>query len=490
MRKKELPDAPVLLVQSGYDRQVTRDPTSEPAVGLGGLAAYCAAKGISADIFDFQVQSQQEFDSRVRHPALKLIGFSAATHQVYRAAKLAADVREKCPGVVTLLGGMHASALPADTVVKFPVFDYVAVGEGEETLVELSGKVLSGKSGKDIAGVAWQDEGKPLFGPARELIDDLDRLPHPDRSLMHLDRYVPNFSAYRGRPVTGVLSSRGCPFQCKYCSVRKLYGNKFRTVGIDWLVEELEICIRDYYIRDIFIYDDTFNIPKWRVEKVCEMILKKGLRFSWTCYGRADELNFDLMKLMKKAGCFQIRFGFEVGSDKRLALIGKKKLSTDSIKNVVAKARRAGIETYSNFILGLPEETEEEAEQTIEFARNLLLDSFSFCTFYPYPGAPFSEELAKAGRLSPYLGLYPDFNLEGLFVDYKPDPTYTSEKTTKRRVQFERLVRKGFIRCATHPVWVGRKCRALLLHPVRNGRFLLRGAWRFFHRFVIGTKTR
>lgn len=490
MRKKDPTDAPILLVQCGYDRKITRDPTSEPPIGLGGLAAYCTKREFPADIFDFQVQSESEFISRIQQPGLKLIGFSATTIQIYRAARIAGQVHEVRPEIQIILGGMHASALPADTLRKFPVFDFIAIGEGEETLVDFAEKVLDGKSGKGIAGLGWMEGGEPVFGPQRELIQNLDTLPHPDRSLMHLDRYVPNFSAYKKRPVTGVLASRGCPFQCKYCSVRKLYGNRFRTTSVDWILEELEICLCDHDIRDIFIYDDTFNVPKGRVDEVCERILQKGLRFSWTCYGRVDELDFDLMRLMKKAGCFQIRFGFEVGSDERLAKIGKNKLSTESIRNVVAQAKRAGIETYSNFILGLPEETEQEAGQTIEFARSLVLDSFSFCTFYPYPGAPYSEELVNKGSLAPYLGLYPDFDLEGLYVDYKPDPSISFDDAVKRRIGFENLVRKGFIRCAIHPVWIGRKLLALLTHPIINGRFIMRGAWRFFHRFVIGTKTR
>lgn len=490
MKKRVSNNAPVLLVQSGYDRKITRDPTSELPIGLGTMAAFCDGNGISVDIFDFQVQSDAEFAERIKAPELALVGFSAATLQIYRAGRIAMQVRKARPDVALLLGGIHPSALPEQTNKKFPVFDGVAVGEGEKLLLEYATAVLEGKKDFDLPGVWRLKNGEPVFGGARPLINDLDALPHPDRSLMHIDRYVPNFSAYRGRPGSGILGARGCPFRCLYCSVRKLYGGKFRAASPDWLVEDMRKCVRNHGIRDFLVYDDTFNVPKGRINRVCELIIREGLDISWSCYGRADELDEKTMRLMRSAGCFQIRFGFEVGSDERLTAIGKSKITLDKIRTTVAITHKVGIESYSNFMVGLPDETLDDARQTVEFARSLALDSFSFSTFYPYPGAPFTDELVKKGSLAPYLGLYPDFDLENLYENYAPNPDLTDEAGSKRRRDFEAMLKRGFIRCATNPRWILRKVAKLAREPIVTGRFMIRGIWRFVHRFLIGEKTR
>ena len=489
MRKTEKPDAPVLLIQSGYDSSVTRDPTCETPIGLASLAAYCSRDGIETDIFDFQVQDDMSFEKRIAEASLKIAGLSASTMQIFQAADQARRIKTTRPDVVTVLGGIHASSMPTETLQRFDSFDFLAIGEGEQTLAELARSVIGKHSADQIPGLATKTENEIRFSPSRDLFEDIDSLPLPDRSLLHLDRYIPKVYAYKKFPASGLLASRGCPYQCKFCSVRKLYRKRFRYCSTDWILEDIRKCIAEHRIRDFWFYDDTLNVPKGRINSICEGILKSSIEISWSCFGRTEGLDKQTLRLMKKAGCFMILFGFEVGQDDRMKQIGKGTVTTADIREVVKNSTDAGIATFSNFILGFPGETTADAWKTVRFARELNLDIFTYTTFYPFPGAPMTEQLRRQGQLTPYLGLYPKFNMEWLFPDYSPDPNLDARDVIKRWRKFERILLIGFLYGMTNPRWIWRKLHFVFTHPIAAGRFVNFALWRFCHRFVLGRKS-
>ena len=489
MRRTEKTNAPVLLIQSGYDVHVTRDPTCETPIGLASLAAYCSREGIESDIFDFQVEGDMAFENRIAEDSLQLVGLSASTMQIFRAADQARRIKATRPDVVTVLGGIHASALPNETLSRFDSIDYVAVGEGEQTLAELARAVLDGRSTDNIPGLAKRDNGGVSFTSERDLIEDLDSLPLPDRSLLHLDRYIPKIYAYRKFPASGLLASRGCPYQCRFCSVRKLYRKRFRYCTEDWLLEDIRKCVTDHNIRDFWFYDDTLNVPKGRINRISKAIIKEGTNIYWSCFGRPEGLDKQTLRLMKKSGCFMILFGFEVGETDRMKQIGKGNITTAGIKQVVREAKEAGIATFSNFVLGFPGESATQAWNTVRFARELNLDIFTYTTFYPFAGAPLTEELYKKGQLEPYLGLFPKFNLRWLYPEYVPDPNPDIPDIQKRRKKYERILLFGFLYCMTSPKWIWRKLLFAMKHPHRAIRLMYLSLWRFSYRFVLSNKT-
>ena len=250
----------------------------------------------------------------------------------------------------------------------------------------------------------------------------------------------------------------------------------------EWVGEDLERLIRDMKIRSVQFYDDTLNTPHGRVEELCEEIFRRDLKFSWSCFARAEKLDRKTMVIMKKAGCFQYRFGIEVGSDERMSAMGKKGVSLGKIQEVLKEARTLGIETYSNFLLGAPGETLPEAKQTIDFARRTNLDLFSFSAFYPYPGAPYTDEILKSGSLALYMCMYEGFDLEGLFPDYQPDKSL-SQQAAERCRQYRKLTRLGFVYCATNPRWLFKIMIALFCRPIVTMRMLISALRRFRFRF-------
>lgn len=382
----------VLLIQPNYN--VKKDAeiwTVNPPLGLLYLAAVLEKANISVEIIDANVKnlSSRQIVSLIKSKKAKYVGFSIMTP----AADWCEEVIKYLPKeIIKIAGGPHASAIPEE-VLKTG-FDVVVVGEGEETLLEIiQGKKLSG-----IKGIYYKSKNKVNSNQSRQPLDP-NKLPLPARHLIEKGgTNKPYLSAgTRYYPWAQILSSRGCPYSCYFCN-KSIFGYKYRPRTPENVLEEIDFLVKEYQVREIDFYDDTFNFDIKRAEEIMDLIIKKGyklyLRFSNGI--RADKVTKSLLRKMKAAGTDYIAFGIETGDEKILSMIPKsEKLS--QIRKAVITTHKAGIPVTGFFILGLIGDTKESMQRTIDFTKSLPFDRIILNIAVPYPGTRMWSMIKEAG---------------------------------------------------------------------------------------------
>lgn len=323
-----------------------------------------------------------------------LLGSSANTPNYYATRDLMSEAKKKYPGVMTILGGVHATTMPEEAAAD-KCFDVVAIGEGDAVITEL---LNSGPAA--VNGIIYRDGagGELKRTPARERLKDINGLPFPAWDLFQLDRYKNSRLSSRKNPAGLLETSRGCAFQCNYCN-KKVFGSAFRAKLPGRVVEEMRYLLGCGY-REIHIIDDSFTQDIARAKEICAEILRQGLKFPWSLFNgiRVDTVDLEFLKIAKKAGLWQVAFGIETGDETVLEKINKR-ISLDQTEKAIRLAKQAGLDTFGFFILGLSGETESSMNKTIEFAKKLPLDTAKFDICIPYPGTPYYQELKALGRI-------------------------------------------------------------------------------------------
>ena len=293
----------------------------------------------------------------------------------------------------------------------------MVTGEGEHSFLEL----LFGKNPETIQGLGFKKNGKIIVNPTRETISDIDVFPFLPYDLLLMDKYYPALGSYQRTPSFGMITSRGCPGRCTYCK-GSLLGERIRFKSAEKIFKEIVFLQDNYGIRDITFYDDTFTSNKQRVRDFCNLILKNKLDLTWCCFSRVDTVDFDLLKEMKKAGCYQVLYGVESADPQILANI-KKRITLEKVEETVANTKKAGIEVRLSFMFGNPGETEETIKKTIQYAISLDPDLVSFNITTPYPGT----EMFKWAKENNYL-IHEDWSKYNFAKPVMNLPTITSEK--------------------------------------------------------------
>jgi anaerobic magnesium-protoporphyrin IX monomethyl ester cyclase len=372
-----------------------------PPLGLAYLAAVLEKEGIDVRITDgSRGLSITEVMDELNAYGPDIVGISCTTPTFVDAIQLAETVRQVLPGAILVLGGPHVTAIPQEAMLEEP-FDVGVIGEGEITFLELVREIEDkGKLEKvdlgQISGLAFCDSGKVVLTSPRERIKNLDTLPHPARHLLpSLSQYRPTPASYRQLPVAVMMTSRGCPYGCTFCD-RGVFGNYVRAHSPERVLDEIEELIERYGAREIRFFDDTFTINRKRVEKICGMIIERGLRFPWTCLTRVNTVDKDLLRLMKEAGCWQVLFGLESGDPRMLKNLNKGS-SVEQNAQAVQWALEVGLGVRGDFIIGTPGETMESLENTLAFTKRIKLDYAHFNKFVPYPGTELFERLVAEG---------------------------------------------------------------------------------------------
>src|SRR3989338_3668485 len=325
-----------------------------------------------------------------------VVGVSASTSQlehVKKAISIAKSVNKDC---VVILGGPLISADPK-ALLGFEQVDFGVYGEADLTFSDILKAVEDKKPVEGMEGVIWRSNGQVNFLKPKMIIN-LDQIPMPARHLLRMEIYRPSPANYRRLPATTIMTSRGCPYQCIFCS-RPTEGTAFRAHSAERVVEEIGHLVTKYGIKDIQIFDDTFSLIPSRVEKICKGIIEKKLDVGWNCMTRVDKINPELLALMRKAGCYEIGFGIESGSDRILQFI-KKATTTDLIRKGVKMTKEAGIDVRGFFMIGFPTETKEEILQTIKFAKDLDVDVAQFMVSTPLPGTEMWEIAKQNGSIN------------------------------------------------------------------------------------------
>lgn len=364
--------------------------STEPSFGLLCLAAVAQQAGATVTVVESSALelTLETALATILAADADIVGFTATTSEVLRAAELAAALKARRPGVLTLLGGCHVTALPADTLEACPAFDMAVIGEGEATLCELLRRFAEGdRRPADLPGTAVRVEGRIVENPARPAMTELDALPLPAWSL--LPGFPGVFRPAPGRirrwPCASIVLTRGCPNTCVFCD-RSVFGNRCRAYSPAYAVGLVRDLYERHGVRELLIEDDTFVIVKDRVREFCERLLDARLDVSWSCLGRADRVDPDLLRLMRRAGCWHISFGIESGDEAILAAM-RKRLDLDQIRQAVTWSREAGLRTKGFFIVGFPGETRASLERTRRLALALPLDEISVMQMTPFPGS-------------------------------------------------------------------------------------------------------
>jgi len=313
-----------------------------------------------------------------------IIGITMLTG-TYKSAENVAKIAKKLnEDVKILLGGVHPTILPEETI-KNKYFDYVVRGEGEYTFLDF----VNGKRVEDIQGLTYINKsGDIVNNPEREFIKDLDSLPFPSRDLYINDTRYMDYGY--------ILSGRGCPCECTFCASNKIWKRHVRFRSPESVVEEVKQVYDKYGTKFFYFVDDTFTLVKKRSKKICNLLLESDLDISWICDTRVDTIDEELLRLMKDAGCIRLKIGVESGSERILKKV-KKKITKDQIRNSVSLIKKVGIEFAIYLMIGFPTETKEEMRETLNFAKELGPAYFSFSVLAPYPGTEIYDDIIKSG---------------------------------------------------------------------------------------------
>jgi anaerobic magnesium-protoporphyrin IX monomethyl ester cyclase len=360
-----------------------------PGMGPLILAAVGRLKGYEVHLLDAKEQGRPLAEVAAQIVALRpdYLGLSATTISITNAARIAALVKRELPEVVTIVGGAHASAVPERTLEAFDALDFAIAGEGEWALYELLDRLETGLPAWDVPGLAYRLDGKIYANPRAPFLDDLDVLPHPAWDLLpdFPHRFQPSLFSYPSTPVASLITSRGCPFSCSFCD-RSTSGRKGRMHSVEYVVEMCQRLV-DMGVRHILFVDDLFTVRKDRVRALCEAFLERGFTFTWSCSSHPNLLDLDTMKLMKRAGCWQIAYGIESGSQRILDVV-KREVKIPKMRETLRMTREAGIRSKGYVMLGHPTEGLDSLAETLEFLKVVELDIAQVTKFTPYPGTP------------------------------------------------------------------------------------------------------
>jgi anaerobic magnesium-protoporphyrin IX monomethyl ester cyclase len=358
-----------------------------PPLGLGYIAAYLKQHDVSVSLIDCTFLSREEVLEKINQSPPRIIGIYAMFSMKNQAIQLAKLLRNNCELLVA--GGPLPTSNPESFMEDF---DVVAIGEGEKTMLDLVHAVESGADLSNVRGIGFhtKNNGALKLTPPREFIQNLDSVPFPARDLFDNQAYKTYFENNFGYATTSVMTSRGCPFQCDFCS-RPVFGNQFRTRSAANIVDEIEQVQTFGYDR-VWFADDCFTLNRKRFIDICDEIIKRRIKIGWECLSRVDTIDGEVAEKMKQAGCVRVFFGIESGNDRVLALM-KKQITTKQAKKAVYTTKKAGIQVGAFFIIGYPDENDETVLDTVRFASSLPLDYLSFTLPYPIPGTPLYDRV-------------------------------------------------------------------------------------------------
>lgn len=371
-----------------------------PPLGLLYIAGYVRANS------DFQVKildahlEQLNYDSLAEIVAKEkpdIVGIQTLTHTLLDALKTAEAVKKSVPACHVSLGGNHTEIYPLETI-QLPNIDSVIIGEGEIKFLQLCQALAGKQSLAGIPGVVFKENGQIINNGPGKHIENIDELPLPARDLVPYKKY--NSIMDPGKIFTTLISSRGCPNQCAFCSE---VGSKFRWRSAKNIADEIEAC-QAMGINVFFFFDDTFNAyPKHAID-VCQEIIDRKIKIEFDVRGRVNHVSEELLIKLKQAGCRRIQFGVEAGTEKILKELNKN-ITLDQVIHAFALAKKYGFITYADFMIGNPKERKEELLETLNFAKKINPDYVQYSVFTPYP----NTELYRRGIKD---GMFNDFWLE------------------------------------------------------------------------------
>ena len=354
--------AEILMI---HPREKRRVFGGMPPLGLGWVASYLEAKGYSVDFIDCQIDDRS-FEDIIRSSAPRIIGITGTSHTRYSSFEIAQTAKRIDNKIFVVYGGSHATFTAEDTLNNVSGIDAIVIGEGEETLHEIVHSVMRGNSNLDgIRGVSFRKAGTVSHNPQRLRIGNIDSLPLPARHLMQINKYDLNMD-FLNVPGTSIMSSRGCPINCSFCSASAMFGTSLSLRSAVHVVDEIEILLKEYGFKGIKFFDSTLTLKKDHILSICEEIIRRQLKFPWECEIRVNSVNKDILRTMKNAGCYYVDFGVESVRPNVLRAMHKG-ITMEQVDNVFEWTSDLGLLTKVFFTFGHIQETLDDAMATIDY---------------------------------------------------------------------------------------------------------------------------
>lgn len=463
-------------------------------LGLAYIASVLESEGYEPSIFDALAGDTENGNGFVRKGLSKnaiqnyliekspdVVGITSMfTAYSQDAHDVASIVKEINPNILVVFGGAHASA-NYDMVLEDENVDMVISGEGEITFLEIIKAFEKGQEITRIAGTIVKNEGKILFNPERPYISNIDTIPFPSRHLLQMETYLKaSDSPYQMRkPATSMITSRGCPGHCVYCSINSVWGRKWRARSPENVVDEIGFLIKNYGIHEISFMDDSIGTDKKRLEAICDEIIKRKIDIRWTTPNGIAHWTLDnrILEKMKNAGCYRITFGIESGHLEIRKFLGKP-YPLAQAKELLTYANKIGMWTICTNILGFPYETYEQMQHTINFA---IASGTDFALFYPL--TPFrGTEVYKIFEKEKLLPKNIEKNREWFITEKTRCNKFHSEKALAKinKQAYRKFLLNRFVKVLLNPIIISRK-----IHSWEDLAYVVRLARQFL---IIGLK--
>jgi radical SAM superfamily enzyme YgiQ (UPF0313 family) len=347
------------------------------------------------------------------------------TPMVLSTMMTARGAKEACPNAIIVLGGPHATFMDKQILESEPAVDVVVRGEGEFTLAELTQRIVNGVGLNSADGITYRHQGQIVQNPDRPYIQNLDELPLPAYKHFPLEKY-----RLFGKLFFPVITSRGCPFQCNFCTTSRILGKQYRVRSPKNIGNELELLKREYHADSFTFYDDTLTLDKKRLFDICDEIKNRKISIPWDCQTRVDQVSEEMFTKMKGTNCQQVFFGAESGCQTVLNAVNKR-TTVQQNEAAIKMAKKAGLFVATSIILGYPGETAEMRKETFGFLRRAEPDDVYLCIATPYPGTELRREVERLGYK-----MSSDWSRYDTTTPVFENPLFSDEEALKLRKQF------------------------------------------------------
>jgi len=370
-----------------------------PPLGVLYCAGVLMNGGVEVSVLDQGAKgfSPKQILRWVKKEDPDILGFSVLITSFSEALDLARQAKEENPNLIIVFGNYHATFNAERILKKYPFVDVIVRGEGEHSVLELANYVEKKKNLKEIHGLTFRNNGHVVSTPDAPLIGSIDALPIPNRDLIGAEYTSEIFGIeVATRKFTSIISSRGCPFRCSFCGCRKFARGVWRPRTVGSLMKEFQLLYNKGFRQFLFV-DDNFTLNLRRVVKLCRQIRKEKLDIEWYCDSRVDNCNSDTFREMVKAGCRLLYFGVE-SANQRILNYFNKGITPDQTRKAVKLARKAGMDIIvGSFIVGAPDETRQEIQNTLRFAHELDIDIPQLNILNAFPGTDSWNDLVAKG---------------------------------------------------------------------------------------------
>lgn len=370
-----------------------------PPLGLCYIASTLKNGGHESLVVDCEAEGKNldAVIELVKEYKPDLIGIQVVSPLWDVVLEICRAVKELCPTPI-VLGGPHVSITKGESFDQNPFFDYAIHGEGELTMLALADALENGTDLKDVNGLIFKDGDEVWEGIPRMMPNDLDEYCMPDRGDLPMERYLFSVPGRGNQQFATITSTRGCPFECTFCTEPMMFGRKTRFRTPENVVDEMEEALKNQGVTHFIFVDDTLTVEKSRVYEMCRLIKERNLNVTMEGWTHANTITEELLQTMKDAGFRRLSFGIESGDPEILASL-KKGTNHDKIRAAYKAAKKAGIETRGSIILGLPGDTRESVERTIKFVTELKeIDHCYFNIAMPYPGTEIRDIAMKGEK--------------------------------------------------------------------------------------------